>query len=293
MRWYIAILVGVFSFSLFFSPQWLTDANFPRVTSVPVALADGDKDDDDDDDGKRRGKRERRVVRALAQCTADLGTCATDLGTCATNLAACQPQANFAPVPQTGQTTTYAGGDDGELQAGVPPPNPRFTDNLDGTVTDNRSGLIWLKNANCPNAGRSWQEALDDVQQLNTNGTMNGNACGDTGGNMDWRLPNRFELESLLNLENPDGKPNGDPFMGTMVLDHWTSTTFAGNTTHAWQVGFDDGAVGHFLKSTPENARVLASIPIPLPSPKNPPTSLCSNSQASISLDALDVRWER
>ena len=90
---------------------------------------------------------------------------------------------------------------------------------------------------------------------------MNFNNCGDTsnGGShqTDWRLPNRFELESLLNLENVDGKPDGDPFMGTMVQDHWTSTTFASDPSHAWQVGFDDGAFGHFLKSTPGDARVL------------------------------------
>ena len=27
-------------------------------------------------------------------------------------------------------------------------PSPRFTDNNDGTVTDNLTGLVWLKNAN-------------------------------------------------------------------------------------------------------------------------------------------------
>lgn len=26
---------------------------------------------------------------------------------------------------------------------------PRFTDNADGTVTDNQAGLIWLKDADC------------------------------------------------------------------------------------------------------------------------------------------------
>ena len=34
-------------------------------------------------------------------------------------------------------------------QKGVAWPNPRFTDNGNGTVTDNLTGLIWLKNANC------------------------------------------------------------------------------------------------------------------------------------------------
>jgi len=43
---------------------------------------------------------------------------------------------NFAAVPQTGQTQSYSAGDDGDLQVGKPWPDPRFTDNGDGTVTD-------------------------------------------------------------------------------------------------------------------------------------------------------------
>ena len=60
-----------------------------------------------------------------------------------------------APVPKTGQTTSYTTGDDGDLEMGVPWPSPRFTDKGDGTVTDNLTGLIWLKDANCF-GGRTW-----------------------------------------------------------------------------------------------------------------------------------------
>ena len=60
----------------------------------------------------------------------------------------------LAGVPKTGQTSTVPlnpalDGSDGALQKGVAWPNPRFTDNNNGTVTDNLTGLIWLKNANC------------------------------------------------------------------------------------------------------------------------------------------------
>jgi hypothetical protein len=66
-----------------------------------------------------------------------------------------------APVPKSGQTTSYATGDDGDLERGVekPPLKDRFTDNGDGTVTDNLTGLIWLKNADCFGS-RTWHEAL-------------------------------------------------------------------------------------------------------------------------------------
>ena len=67
---------------------------------------------------------------------------------------------DFAPLPQTGQVLCYdssgsvipcAGtGQDGALQKGVELPTPRFSDKSDGTIKDNLTGLIWLKNANCP-----------------------------------------------------------------------------------------------------------------------------------------------
>ena len=52
-----------------------------------------------------------------------------------------------APVPKTGQTVMYRSQDDGDLQKGVAIPSPRFVDNGDETVTDNLTGLVWLKNA--------------------------------------------------------------------------------------------------------------------------------------------------
>jgi hypothetical protein len=65
----------------------------------------------------------------------------------------------LAPVPKTGQKTSYPPGDDGDLAKGVAWPNPRFTDNGDGTITDNLTGLIWLKNANCFGL-RNWLNML-------------------------------------------------------------------------------------------------------------------------------------
>src|SRR5574341_736324 len=72
--------------------------------------------------------------------------------------------ASTIQLPRTGQTVCYepslqdtlwaeipcAGtGQDGDKLAGKPWPNPRFTDNTDGTVTDHLTGLNWLKNLNC------------------------------------------------------------------------------------------------------------------------------------------------
>ena len=118
-------------------------------------------------------------------------------------------------------------------------PNPRFITGTTGVVTDTLTGLIWLKNANCANAVRNWATALTDVAQLNTNGTMNGNNCGDTsnGGNhqTDWRLPNVRELQSIVHygffspaVPNTAGTGQwtaGDPFTAVQSSFYWTSTT--------------------------------------------------------------------
>lgn len=67
--------------------------------------------------------------------------------------------AQKARVEVTGQTTSYAHGDDGDIQAGVPFPKKRFRDKGDGTVVDKLTGVIWLKDTNCFGP-LSWPDAL-------------------------------------------------------------------------------------------------------------------------------------
>ena len=94
-------------------------------------------------------------------------------------------------LARTGAQDSYHPGDDGEHQAGVSV-SPRFIDNLDGTVTDNLTGLIWLRNADC--FGRQdWYGSLAAANGLRDAecGLTDGSAAGD------WRLPNVKELQSL------------------------------------------------------------------------------------------------
>ena len=157
---------------------------------------------------------------------------------------ACPPDGP-APVAKTGQTTSYATGDDGDLEKGVTWPNPRFTDNGDGTVNDNLTGLIWLKNADCFGA-KTWNNALSDA-----NGLENGE-CGltDGSGPGDWRLPNRRELLGLIDDGNIDpALPTGHPFINVPVGYCWSSTTTADFTAGAWNVGIHRGYVSSASKA--------------------------------------------
>jgi hypothetical protein len=97
-------------------------------------------------------------------------------------LANCGPVSDtVAPVPQTGQTTSYAEGDDGDIEAGVAWPDPRFTDNGDGTVTDHLTGLIWLKDMPCFGGLFQWDDAVQVARGLASGqcGLSDGSVAGD------------------------------------------------------------------------------------------------------------------
>jgi hypothetical protein len=149
-------------------------------------------------------------------------------------------------LPRTGQTTCYdtsgteiscAGtGQDGDIQAGVAWPGPRFVENGDGTVTDKLTGLMWIKDETTT---MQWQAALDYVETLGT------------GGHTDWRLPNIIELRSLVDYARsspsfPLGNPS--PFPNAVPSRYWSSTTLVDDTKAAWYVGFNDGGVGYTNK---------------------------------------------
>ncbi len=160
-----------------------------------------------------------------------------------------------AKVPKTGNTYCGTNGEDGCYKKGVAWPNPRFID-LDGaTISDRLTGLVWTKMANRV-APSSWAQAITYCENLEL-------GAGGCIGRDDWRLPNRFELESLLHLgyDSPPlsntagtGKYSpGDPFYNVQLEPYWTSTTarLGGGSTKAWAVSMYTGTVIRENKSTP------------------------------------------
>jgi hypothetical protein len=119
-------------------------------------------------------------------------------------------------------------------------------ENGDGTVTDNMTGLMWLKDALC-SPGGTWTDAL-----IFCNNLADGQ-CELTDGSSagDWRLPSLKELESLIDYEYhnrclPDTAgtsqwTEGNPFSRVSSSYYWTSTTTSDITAHAWVVHFGVG----------------------------------------------------
>ncbi len=137
-------------------------------------------------------------------------------------------------LPRTGQTVSYAVGDDGYLQAGAAWPQPRFTDNRDGTITDRLTALVWLRNANCLDetvAGVSKQRfhgLLIWTQALSWTGGLASGSCGLTDGSRpgDWRLPNRNEVASLVDRSRVDPALSAGGLLDNVDLDgYWSASS--------------------------------------------------------------------
>ena len=124
-------------------------------------------------------------------------------------------------------------------------PEIKFTDNNNGTITDNRTGLIWLKDARCLDR-TSWEEAMAQV------GALASGRCGldDHSVAGDWRLPSREELESLAEDKRREpALPTDHPFIGVQTSNYWSSSVRDNDTLHAWVVYINRGRVNYNKKT--------------------------------------------
>ncbi|RKZ89365.1 MAG: hypothetical protein DRR19_11595 [Candidatus Parabeggiatoa sp. nov. 1] len=130
----------------------------------------------------------------------------------------------------------------------------RYIDNGNGTVTDTRTGLIWLKNANCFGL-QDWDTAMQSAANLASG------QCGlrDSSKQGMWRLPSKEEWEAMIDkkyvdrenysqpkLSNAAGTgpwKEGDAFSGVHPSFYWSSTPYATVTNCAWVVNREFGYV--------------------------------------------------
>ena len=124
-----------------------------------------------------------------------------------------------------------------------------FIDNNDQTITDNRTGLMWLNSmlAQTINNRKTWNQAWHFANNavLCNDGTLQGTYsvagdCSNNGGAKysDWRMPNIQEIIELTKLNIKDGIPVILPPLSGGVSSYWSATLFDENK--AWYV--NDGA---------------------------------------------------
>jgi hypothetical protein len=164
--------------------------------------------------------------------------------------------------PATGQTIVHRIGDDGDIQVGA---TLDYTDNGDGTITDNNTGLQWEKKSDDDtihdkDTTYTWGDAFAvHVATLNTD---------QFAGYTDWRLPNVRELLSIVNSQNFNPSVssafNTNCMANATVLTssctssfYWSSTSFAFNPDGAWLAIFSFGTLTGAGKESYANVRAV------------------------------------
>ncbi|MBP7284411.1 MAG: DUF1566 domain-containing protein [Leptospiraceae bacterium] len=163
-------------------------------------------------------------------------------------------QFSYPPL-KTGQTTSYATGDDGANEYGATRsytgPTQHTTYTSDYTTTDNATGFVWKtcsqgkSGATCATGtalSMNWLDAQTGTNGCNAlNSTNSGNGYA---GIKTWRLPNRRELESLQQYELGSPSINMTVFPGTNAYHYWSSTEYANiPSLNAWVVSFESSIV--------------------------------------------------
>ena len=160
----------------------------------------------------------------------------------------------------------------------------RWYDNLDGTITDRKTGLTWMR---C-SMGQRWDgRSCGGKAKEYTWSEANLAGQGvDFAGHQDWRLPTVRELFTLVVCssgkigEYPSDLKDGhaalkdgclgnytQPTLDTQAFPNtegssvWSSSAVAGSTSGAWYVGFGDGNTNWFSKNYDYQLRLVRSEP--------------------------------
>ena len=134
-------------------------------------------------------------------------------------------------LPDTGQTTSYTAtfGEDNDYTINA----PSYTDNSNGTITDNVTGLMW--------------QQVDGGEMTIENAP---NYCSSLtlGGYTDWRLPTPIESFSILNLQRNNPAMNTTYFPSSGADYWWTNSFQANDNTKVWCTNAG-GGIGNKPKS--------------------------------------------
>ena len=124
-------------------------------------------------------------------------------------------------------------------------PDSRFTIHNDGTVTDNQTGLMWMR---C-SLGQIWDGAscTGNVTKFTWEEALSTPGHNDFAGFTDWYLPNFRELNSIVELACVHPAINQTVFPDTPSYVYWSSSPSADKFDNILYVDFDSGGDGRVI----------------------------------------------
>lgn len=133
-----------------------------------------------------------------------------------------------------------------------------YVDCLNGTVTDNRSGLVWLQNADCVGAV-TFQTAIEFVAGLSDLETAADCGLSDNSSPGEWRLASKAEWEAMV--ADADGGP-GELDCGPAITDDqgnacWSEACNTGGNCAFTGVASQQYWTGSTMTTLPANAWIV------------------------------------
>ncbi|MDQ7074396.1 MAG: DUF1566 domain-containing protein [Gammaproteobacteria bacterium] len=147
-------------------------------------------------------------------------------------------------------------------------------------VLDQRSGLIWETKSTEVGLQHkdntySWFDP-DVAGKEREQGRKNGGECSQSEcdtlayqnslngskicGRVNWRVPSRAELKSLVEKDKAQSKPmvNGFFFVNTLPEGYWSKNSYQDYKVYAWGVLFSNGREGYGYKSSSLHLRLVS-----------------------------------
>jgi len=130
-----------------------------------------------------------------------------------------------------------------------------YIDNCDGTVTDTRTGLMWMRcvmgqiwdGKSCHGEARNF--TWDGANKLRHNSTFAG--CDD------WRLPDIDELKTLIDRSQDNQAIDNRAFPNTPRSLCWSSSPYSFDSNYAWVVNCYSGNVYNVSRNDYNSVRLV------------------------------------
>lgn len=120
-------------------------------------------------------------------------------------------------------------------------PNEQFAVSADNVVTDKVNKLMWMRcslgqqatDDTCigNSSKQTWLDALNQAERLIF------------AGFSDWRIPNKNELNTLIELSCNMPAINSEIFPFTGSVSYWTSSPYEDTESHLWTINFANGNI--------------------------------------------------